>query len=124
MTDEMRKFQGTWRQVACDADGAGEPPDERGWEPRTTITGDRFVVALADGRVVIEGTYALDPATEPKAVDWTDTVGADAGKTFPAIYSLEGDRLTFCAADDGQPRPTAFKAGPGWVVRVLVREAH
>ena len=59
-----------------------------------TTDGDRFVVTTRDGRVVIEGTYTLDPTT--KAVNWTDTFGADAGKTFPAIYSLEGDELKLC----------------------------
>ena len=122
MTDEMLKFQGSWRQIAYEKDGLPEPPDEQGWEPRSTITGDRFVVTLADGRVVIEGTFTLDPTTEPKSVDWTDTFGDDAGKTFPAIYTLEGDRLTFCAADDSLPRPTEFRTRPGWVMRVMVRE--
>ncbi len=122
MTEEMRKFQGTWRQVACEKDGVTDPPDEQGWEPRTTITGDTFVVTLADGRVVIEGTYTLDPSGDPKAVDWTDTVGCDAGKTFPAIYTLEGDRLTLCASDGGRPRPTEFRTRPGWVMRVMERE--
>jgi hypothetical protein len=49
-------------------------------------------------------------------------VGPDAGKTFLAIYSLEGDRLVFCAAVEGQERPTAFRAGPGQDPRVSQRE--
>jgi len=119
---EMENFQGTWRQIAHERDGVAAPPDERGWEPRVTFTGDTFVVTLADGSTAIKGTFKLDPTREPKAVDWTDTVGPDAGKTFLAIYSLEGDRLVFCAADEGQERPTAFRAGPGQDLRVSQRE--
>ena len=120
---EMEKFQGTWRQIAHERGGVADPPDEQGWEPRVTFTGDTFVVTLADGRTAIKGTFKLDPTQQPKAVDWTDTLGPDAGKTFPAIYSLEGDRLVFCAADEGQERPTEFRAGPGQDLRVSQREA-
>ena len=119
---EREKFQGTWRQIAHEKDGLADPPDERGWEPRVTFTGDTFVVTLADGSTAIKGTFKLDPTQEPKAVDWTDTAGPDAGKTFPAIYSLEDDRLVFCAADEGDERPTAFRAGPRQDLRVCQRE--
>jgi uncharacterized protein (TIGR03067 family) len=115
---EMEKFQGTWRQIAHERDGVPDPPDERGWEPRVTFAGDTFVVTLADRTTAIKGTFRLDPTQEPKAVDWTDTFGPDAGKTFLAIYSLEGDRLVFCAAAEGHERPTEFRAGPGQDLRV------
>ena len=122
MTEEMKKFQGTWRQIAYEKDGVKEPLDEQGWEPRVTFVDDTFIVILADGRIAIKGTYILDPTQEPKAVDWTDTFGEDEGKTFLAIYSLEGDRLIFCAADAGQERPTEFTTKPGQVLRVSQRE--
>ena len=119
---EMAKFQGIWRQIAYEKDGVLDPPDEQGWEPRVTFTGDTFVVTLTDGSTAIKGTFKLDPTREPKAVDWTDTLGPDAGKTFLAIYSLEGDRLVFCAAAEGQERPTEFRAGPGQDLRVSQRD--
>ena len=81
-----------------------------------------FVVTLADGSIPIRGTYKLDPTRDPKTVDWTDTIGEDAGKTLLAIYSLEGDRLVFCAAYPGQERPTEFRTRPGQVLRVSQRE--
>ena len=122
IAEEMEKFQGTWRQIAHEKDGVADPPDERGWEPRVTFSGDTFVVTLADGSVPIRGTYKLDPTREPKTVDWTDTIGEDAGKTLLAIYSLEGDRLVFCAAYPGQERPTEFRTRPGQVLRISRRE--
>ena len=78
-------------------------------------------MTLADGTIRIKGTYKLDPTRE-KVVDWTDTFGEDKGKTFLAIYSLEGDRMMFCAADAGQERPTEFRTRPGQVLRVHQRE--
>ena len=86
-----------------------------------TFSGNTFVVWRADGTIVIEGTFALDPTREPKTVDWTDTFGTDAGKTFPAIYALDGDQLIFCAGDEGR-RPTEFRTGKGEVLRIHQRE--
>lgn len=123
IAEEVKKFQGTWRQIGYERDGVAEPLDEQGWEPRVTFTADTFVVTLADGSVPIRGTYKLDPTREPKTVDWTDTIGEDSGKTLLAIYSLEGDRLVFCAAYPGQARPTEFRTRPGHVLRVSQRES-
>jgi uncharacterized protein (TIGR03067 family) len=119
---EIERLQGTWKQTAYEKDGVTDHLDELGWEPRVTFTGSTFVVTLADGSIAIKGTFKLDPTRNPKIIDWTDTFGEDAGKTFPAIYSLEGDRLVFCAADDGQERPTEFRTSPGQVLRVSQRE--
>ena len=77
--------------------------------------------ALADGSVPIKGTFKLDPTQLPKSMDLTDTFGADAGKTFLAIYSLNGDQLVFCAADEGQSRPSSFETTRGQVLRVNQR---
>lgn len=93
--EELKRFQGAWKQIAYERDGVVEPLDERGWEPSTTFSGEEFVVTLADGTIPIKGTYRIDPTRDPKTVDWTDSIGEDAGKTLLAIYSLQGDRLIF-----------------------------
>lgn len=115
VTQEVERFQGTWRQIEWEADDYGPGV-------RSTFAGNTFEVTGADGSVLIKGYFSVDPTQEPKAVDWTDTFGPDAGKTFPAIYSFEGDRLIFCAADEGQERPKELRAGPGQVLRILERE--
>jgi len=78
--EEMKKFQGTWKQIAYERDGVTEPLDEQGWEPRVTFTGDTCVVTLADGRIPIKGTYKLDPTRDPKTVDWTDPSAMTPGR--------------------------------------------
>jgi uncharacterized protein (TIGR03067 family) len=117
MTDSER-LQGTCVQTAWERDGERNPPDPLGGPARVTFAGDTFAVVLADGTTPIAGTFKLDPSRDPKAADWTDTLGPDAGKTFPAVYQLDGDELSFCAADAGQPRPTSLTPGPGQVLRV------
>lgn len=121
VSEEMQRFQGTWIQTESVADGIRNPHDDFGEHPRLTVTGNSFVVTRADGSIAIKGTIEIDPTREPKAIDWADTFGPDAGKTLPAVYSLKGDRLTFCAANEGQPRPTGFRARKGQVLRIHQR---
>ena len=123
ITKDLEEFQGNWKQIAYERDGVKEPLDEQGWEPQTTFAGNTFVVTLADGNIPIKGIFKLDATRQPKAIDFTDTFGADAGKTFLAIYSLDGDRLIFCAGDAGQERPMEFRTKPGQVLRVHQRIA-
>ena len=121
--NDFEKLQGTWKQIAYERDGVKEPTDEQGWHPCVTFSGNEFVVTLADGSIPIQGTFKIDPTCQPNAIDFTDTVGADAGKTFLAIYSLDGDRFVFCAADAGQERPEEFTTKRGQVLRVNHRDA-
>ena len=119
-----RKFRGVWKQIVYEREGVKEPLDEQGWEPKATFTDEEFIVTLADGSIPIRGTYRIDPTCHPKTIDWTDTIGEDAGKTLLAIYVLDADRLTFCAAYPGLERPTEFRTRAGQVLRVLQRETH
>jgi uncharacterized protein (TIGR03067 family) len=119
--NELKRFQGTWTQVAYERDGVKEPLDEQGWDPITTFTAEEFVVTLADGSIPIKGTYRIDPTRNPKTVDWMDTIGEDAGETLLAIYDLQEDRLIFCAAYPGLERPTEFTTRPRQVLRVFQR---
>ena len=123
ITSDLKLIQGTWRQIAYERDGLKDPPDEQGWFPRGTFDGNAFVVTLADGSIPVKGTFKIDSTCQPKAIDFTDTFGADAGKTFLAIYSLDGDRFVFCAADAGQERPQEFTTKCGQVLRINRRDA-
>jgi uncharacterized protein (TIGR03067 family) len=67
------------------------------------------------------GVFVLDADTTPKSITWVDAIGADAGKSLPASYRLEGDHFVFIAADEGMPRPTVFSTGPGQTMRTFVR---
>src|SRR5687768_3965609 len=60
LSEELKKFQGTWKQIAYEKDGVKDAVDELG-EPRATFVGNTYVVTLADGSVIIKGTFKLDP---------------------------------------------------------------
>jgi uncharacterized protein (TIGR03067 family) len=119
---DLAALQGSWEQVAFEENGIVDAPDGYGAPGAlTTFTGHRFVVRTAQGELLLEGTFALDASVTPKAITWTDAIGADAGKHLPASYLLKGDSFVFIAADEGAPRPTEFRTAPGLTMRSFLR---
>jgi len=116
---DLDAIQGVWKQVAVS--GGGDGDEFGGPGIQAIVSGNRFDVRAQDGALLLEGSFKLDSSKLPRQIDWTDDIGADAGKTLPAIYTLDADRFVFVAADPGAPRPTAFRAGPGQVMRSFVR---
>ena len=119
---DLAALQGTWEQVAHEADGITNPPDEYGaLGAITTFSGQHFAVHARDGELLLEGNFTLDATTTPKSITWTDAIGADAGKQLPASYVLDGDHFVFIAADEGCSRPYEFRTVPGLTMRRFIR---
>ncbi|SRR6266404_2205900 len=120
MLSDLAALQGSWEQVDFEENSVANPPDETGAPGAiTTFNQNHFAVRTADGALLLEGTFKLDDTA--KTIDWTDTIGPDAGKTLPAIYRLEGDCFVFIAADAGAPRPAEFRTRAGQTMRSFVR---
>jgi uncharacterized protein (TIGR03067 family) len=120
MKTDLEMLQGEWREVHRERDGVVDPSDgEEGWQPVTLIRDRTFTVTIADGSVVLVGTFEL---FEERAIDWHDVSGPYASEhVIRAVYELSGDSFAFCAAYEGGPRPRAFGSGPGLVVRRMER---
>ncbi len=119
---DLEALQGRWEQVCLEIDGVANPSDDLSPPGGVTaFSGNRFTVHAADGQLLLEGTFTLDACANPKRVDWIDAIGPDAERALAAIYLLEGDRFVFVAADTGAPRPSAFRSGPGQVMRTFIR---
>ncbi|HWY60498.1 MAG TPA: TIGR03067 domain-containing protein [Rhizomicrobium sp.] len=120
---DLAALQGVWEQIAFEEGGNLNPPDEYGGSlgSLTTISGSNFRVCASAGALLLEGQFELDASVLPKVVNWIDAIGADAGKKLPAIYKLEGDLFVFIAADEGAPRPTAFRTSLGQTMRTFRR---
>lgn len=119
---DLAALQGSWEQVAYEADGVANAPDEHGAPGAlTTFHGNHFTVRTREGDVLLKGTFTLDATRIPKAVTWTDSIGEDVGKPLPASYILDGDYFAFIATDEGLPRPTVFRTGRAQVMRTFVR---
>jgi len=58
-------------------------------------------------------TRGRDTIVLPGPVAHIDCVYTEGGAKVLGIVKVEGDRVRYCWAQSGQPRPTAFAAGPG-----------
>src|SRR5262249_891645 len=81
-------------------------------EAKLLISGEHFTMHFRNGDVYV-GTFSLDAAAHPRAMDMTITEGPDAhrGKTSLAIYEFDGDHLIWCPAEPGREDP--LRAFPG-----------
>jgi uncharacterized protein (TIGR03067 family) len=66
----------------------------------------------------------VDPSKSPKHFDATIIDGPAKGRTFGAIYELDGDTYQFCGSIRGKDRPAALTSEPGsgTMLQVLKRE--
>jgi uncharacterized protein (TIGR03067 family) len=120
---DLDLIQGAWLQVDLEENGVSNPPDELSPPGAvTTFRENQFEVRTIEGILLLEGSFELDPLASPKAVDWIDAIGPDAGKRLPAIYKLEMENFVFIAADPDSPRPEVFRTGPGQTMRTFIRK--
>jgi len=105
-----KAVQGLWKPLKAEL--GGQPMAEEILKMITLRLGDgRYVVTV--GGQLDKGTCAIDSSTQPKGMTITGTEGPNQGKTFPAIFELEGDTLRICYDLSGKRRPTEFKSLPG-----------
>jgi len=118
---ELKRFEGTWRFVAIDVEGA-KIPSKLFEKDSLTLKGKQFVSVVAGNTT--HGTFKVNPTPTPKTIDLTFSDGPGKAKTQKGIYELEGDTQKICFAKEDQDRPTEFtsKPGSGQMIQVLKRE--
>ncbi len=115
------ELEGEWAMVSSIRDG--EPLDKnyvkRG---RRSYKGSKTVMFFAD-QLYMQSSFTLDPAQQPKEIDFLNSHGPGAGKTQLGIYELEGPTLKTCLSAPGHPRPGNYKTehGDGRTVTVWSR---
>ena len=104
--DDNKVIEGTW--VILEAELGGQKlPDEN-------IKAAKLI--LDEGKYRFQndqGEYKLYPGEKIKAMDIMGREGPNKGKTFLAIYELEGDTLKICYDLAGKIRPKEFKTEAG-----------
>lgn len=123
ITDEDRKFEGTWAVVSEAYDG--KPTDRQGLADVSWIfTGKRYVIknrgmVLKGSEIVEEGIQHLDPTKQPKEMEEEYTRDQVKGREF-ALYQIDGDACTFYFMEKGAPRPTKLESTlkGGYVIKL------
>ena len=117
---EKQSLQGKWTIVAVDHDGKAVDM----WKDGVRVfEGDSYTLTTKGGES-FKGTFALDPAKVPKAIDFMPGGGQYKGKTLRGIYEIDGDMLKICFAEPDKERPTEFssKANSGWTLAVQKKQ--
>jgi uncharacterized protein (TIGR03067 family) len=105
-TDDQKALQGEW--IPAKAELAGQPMPEAVLKTISLKLNKNEYEALVAGKSD-KGTWAIDPGAKPKGMTVKGVKGPNAGKTFPAIYEVDGDTLRICYDLAGKKRPTEFK---------------
>jgi uncharacterized protein (TIGR03067 family) len=108
--DDAKAVQGNWKPAK--AEMAGQPMTDS-FLKSISLKLDNGKYEVFVGDKPDKGTYTVDSTTKPKSMTITGTDGPNHGKTFPAIYELNGDTLRICYDLSGAKRPTEFKSIAG-----------
>jgi uncharacterized protein (TIGR03067 family) len=120
--DDMDKLQGEWTVASMDLGGKAMGEEQRkDW--RLVVTGDEWLQkSNRDNLKTLKMTFQVDPAKNPKEIDfkWTEPGGKEW--TLKGIYQLDGDTLTVCKRNqDNEDRPKEFQAGATTLLAVYKR---
>jgi len=100
---------GKWQAVEAELAGKKLPP-QAAEGIQLTIDGEKYLVTTNEGED--RGTVRYVPDEKPSAMDITGTMGPNKGKTFLAIYKIDGEKLIVCYDLSGKARPKEFKTEP------------
>ncbi|MBI1787478.1 MAG: TIGR03067 domain-containing protein [Acidobacteria bacterium] len=105
------ELEGEWSMVSGVLDG--QPLDKRfAATGRRVVEGNELTV-LFGPQVYSKAKFTVDRSKTPRAIDYYNTQGGNAGKTQYGIYELIGKTLQLCLAAPGQERPEDFTSAPG-----------
>lgn len=106
LAEKGKSMDGTW--LPTDAELAGEKfPEEIRKTLKLVIKDNNYTVSVDEK--LDKGTVKLNPSTKPKEMDIIGVEGPNKGKTFLAIYEIDGDTLKVCYDLGGTKRPVEFK---------------
>jgi uncharacterized protein (TIGR03067 family) len=107
----VKSLQGTWILTSVNGQAPQGAP-----EVLLTFEGDKYHQTIA-GEVTERGTFKLDPAKKPVAIDLAITQGDDAGKTQLGIVDVADDEIRFSLDMPGAGRrPGDFTVKEGAIV--------
>jgi len=114
--DDAKAIQGTWTPIAAELAG----------EPMADAVLKTIILKLDNGKYEVsvagkldKGTWTQDSTTKPKSLTIQGTDGPNAGKTFPCIYELDGDKLRVCYDLSCTKAPADFSTAKGTLLYLV-----
>lgn len=118
-TTAGKSLVGEWEGHVVEGDGSNQ--GQRRMNITLTITDKKITATGGQGQPMGDGTYR----TSGRQIDATGTSRQYQGKTYPGIYSVEGDTLKWCSCNErSRTRPTALRTSTkdGHFLMVLTRK--
>jgi uncharacterized protein (TIGR03067 family) len=117
--NKVEGVEGSWRWVSFEWRSSGffrkgSFEYEEGKKPLEKWTFDGGKLSIEGWTDKRKASYSLPPQRLPNEIDITYLDGVHQGRTFPAIFSRQGDRLVICMrTQPGGVRPTEFSTEKG-----------
>jgi len=108
---EKAKHRGTWSVISMIREDRDAEPEVLASIVRV-VDGSR-IVWKRDGKSFAGLQFTLGKTDSARTIDLMADGGPALGKRVLGIYRFEGEILTICVGDPGQPRPTSFEAKSG-----------
>lgn len=119
-SDDAKLLLGVWVPVKWTFGGSSTPPPGMA---SMKLTLKRGTYEFLEGPSLDAGRVALRSGKKPKEMDIAGVKGPNAGHKIPAIYNIQGGRLTICYGLDGH-RPKEFRSPNKSLVLLVVFKRH
>ncbi len=115
---EPGPLEGTWTLVSVELNKQPLDMSELK-EGRLVVKGEKYSFTL--GKTHLEMIHKIDMAKKPHTMDMKVVEGPEKGKSYHAIFKLEGDRLTICRyLEFDKERPATFGTEPDTGLMLIV----
>jgi uncharacterized protein (TIGR03067 family) len=81
------------------------------WCRRITRGGETRVIA--GPQTMLHASFTIDASTTPRAIDYVNLIGDNAGTVQSGIVELRDGILSICMSPPGAPRPRKFESRKG-----------
>lgn len=107
------ELEGEWAMVS--GVFSGDALDKKMVQWCKRVTRGNVTTVTAGPQTFLKANFTLDNLKNPRAIDYNNLGGANAGKSQAGIFELSGEILRICMSAPGQPRPADFfsKSGDG-----------
>jgi len=110
-TGEPTAIEGEWAMVEGIFSGKAMDKSMIEWCKR--ITRGNVTSVVAGPQTMLKANFTLDDTKSPKAIDYLNLTGANAGKAQLGIYEMGGNVLKICMSAPGKPRPRYLSSASG-----------
>src|SRR5579859_6816094 len=108
---DLDQLQGEWSMVSGASNG--QEFDEQVFKTAKRVCKANETTVTVGERLILKAKITLNPAKEPKHIDYDVLDGDTKGRIIRGIYEIDGDMVKFCFTAPGGERPDDFTAKAG-----------